>query len=73
MRRLRKYVVGHDTDDYLIYGIDCDCRDWLDPLNKTQAKKKQVEFSKPIYYNNRKLKYPKVVIYELVPIKEKDK
>lgn len=67
MRRHIKYVVGFDTDNYAIYGLDCDCCDWVNPMSKTEAKKKEVELLSE-RTNNRK-NNPKVVIYELVPVK----
>mgnify|MGYP001574658794 CR=1 FL=1 len=71
MRRYRKYVVGFDNDDHVIYGEDNSSSKWAThmaiPMTKTEATK---ELKDRIETNNScKTKYPKVVIYELVPVK----
>lgn len=66
MRKYKKYVVGFDGDKQVIYGSDnLDSATYIDAMGIKEAIKKQ---KKLIEYNNP-YKHPKVVLYELVPIK----
>ena len=71
MRKYKKYVVGYDKDDECIYGdIPMDSGlSYIDPIGIREATKLQKE----MIYDNDNYKHPKIVIYELVPIKIEDK
>lgn len=79
MRKYKKYVLGYDRDDQCIYGEDLannmdevystHFNTNIDPIGIKEAKKKHKEMVE----NNEYYNHPKIVIYELVPIKVEDK
>ena len=70
MRKYKKYVIGFDGDDQVIYG-DGETQQikYAIPMTKTKAGQ---ELKDMLEFNNN-YRHPKVAMYELVPIKEENK
>lgn len=70
MRKYKKYVVGFDGDKQVVYGPDKhDSSTYIDVMGIKEVTKKYKEMIK----DNEYYDHPKIVIYELVPIKIGDK
>ena len=73
MRKRKKYVVGFDDDGQNIYGLDVnDSSTYMDAMGIKEATRIQKEMKEMIECNND-YKHPKIIIYELVPIRIEDK
>ena len=70
MRKYKKYVIGFDRDDQVIYGDEEPLQiKYATPMTKTKA----IQEFKDMIESNSNYRHSKIVIYELVPVKEENK